>query len=935
MTTQPLRPTNRPVVEVLPDPARRWLPATTAQKDALDSRADILFLGGAVGSLKDLAVTTPIPTPTGWTTMLDLQVGDTVFDDNGTPCTVTGTSPIYLGNRVYEIEFDDGTVIRAGADHLWLTMNESERMRELRHTEHWRAKRRATRPRRGRGLKPWTVERNEANRKYGDDLVTGTVRTTEQIAGTVQGHGAQGRALNHSIKTASPLQLPQRSDLPIHPYVLGVWLGDGTSSCGALTIGEKDQCDLIFQLRMCGRSVVDRKDPISFGVPDLHKELRLSGLLNNKHIPREYLRASREQRIALLQGLMDTDGTANPTKGCVFYNTNLPLMISVRELLLTLGVKANISSWTARVNGKECGLAYGISFVAPFPVFRLGRKLRNQVTPRRATCFRRYIKHVTEVPTEPTKCITVSSSSKLYLCSESFIPTHNTSTMLVDLIQERSYPTMRSYFFRKTFPAMEDAIDQAHQLFSHTGGKYTAGGENAHTWMWPSGAQFRFRQLASQKDVDNSYGKSMSAMGFDEATHWEEKVVRQMIVRNRSTDPNVKIRVRLGSNPGNVGHKWIQKLFMGGFCPHCEPQKAPPQKVLRWDGEWPSDNSKLEIIMENGVKERLSIAYILSNVRDHSLYPPSYLARVKMQSPKTAKALLDGCWKIFEGQYFDVWEPQRGLTPTMTWAEALALPPGTGPMAVPRHALNEQWWWPRWVSSDYGFSISIGAAHLFIHEPQSQNWPRGRVYCVDEFGCQETSPDLAQILIDRWVLGDDKQPLEYRWMPWYLSPDSFADRGVAFTIAGQMNTVLGRYGRGFTSADNDRQGGAIKIYSGLQNGELVICENCVKTIEAMESRIHDPDKENDVLKVSGDEIDDYYDSFRYGWKSFETARQVTTPTKVRIEERLKNEFSKDPTTAMFHAQQIKNEEENRDRPTSYVTPTLRRRQIAQWEKNRR
>jgi hypothetical protein len=81
---------------------------------------------------------------------------------------------------------------------------------------------------------------------------------------------------------------------------------------------------------------------------------------------------------------------------------------------------------------------------------------------------------------------------------------------------------------------------------------------------------------------------------------------------------------------------------------------------------------------------------------------------------------------------------------------------------------------------------------------------------------------------------------------------------------------------------------------GCRRGDLVLCDNCTKTIEALEPRIHDPDHENDVLKVSGEDLDDYYDSFRYGWKSFETARQVTTPTRVRIEELLKERVREGP-----------------------------------------
>jgi len=477
-----------------------------------------------------------------------------------------------------------------------------------------------------------------------------------------------------------------------------------------------------------------------------------------------------------------------------------------------------------------------------------------------------------------------------------------TSTMLVDAIQERDFPTMRSYFFRRTYQELEGgdgAIDQSYRLFSQTGATYNA---STHTWRWPSGAEFYFRHAQYEKNVYPYQGHAMSFLAIDESTHWPEKMVRYLITRNRSTDPNIRVRVRLGTNPGNVGHKWHQKLFLGGVCPHCEPEKAPPQwrwsdEGLRWDGQWPSDGQKLEIEV-GGRKVGLSIAYILSSVRDHQMYSVEYQARLKMQSAATAKALLEGCWKIFEGQYFDVWEPNRVGRP----------------MVVPRRSLGEEWWWPRWISSDYGFTISIAAAHLFIHMPQSKEWPRGRVVIADEFGCQETAAEFARQVLKRWVLGDDGKPIEQRWMPWYLSPDAFRETGVGFTLAGQMNEELQKFGMGFLRADNDRVGGAMKMYTGFESGELIVCEECPKTIEAFESRVHDPDKENDVLKVSGEDLDDYYDSARYGAKSWETARKVGIPRDVQIAEMLGDLPKTDPLAAMHKYSQFLEKEKEQTSP---------------------
>jgi hypothetical protein len=93
----------------------------------------------------------------------------------------------------------------------------------------------------------------------------------------------------------------------------------------------------------------------------------------------------------------------------------------------------------------------------------------------------------------------------------------------------------------------------------------------------------------------------------------------------------------------------------------------------------------------------------------------------------------------------------------------------------------------------------------------------------------------------------------------------------------------------------------------------------------MESRIHDDKKENDVLKISGDPLDDYYDSERYGYLSWETHRQVKAPLNVRIEEQVSKLWDVDPTTAMHRAVKIIEEEKAKDAPGQYGGTMMRRK----------
>ncbi len=481
-----------------------------------------------------------------------------------------------------------------------------------------------------------------------------------------------------------------------------------------------------------------------------------------------------------------------------------------------------------------------------------------------------------------------------------------TATALVSLIQERDYaPRMSAYFFRKTYDAMEQAMTIAGELFPQTGARSVDRHKGlTTTWVWPMGGTFRFRQLKNQADLENNWGKEMSRIAFDESTQWEEKYPRTILSRNRSPDPSLQLHAIFATNPGNVGAKWHMRLWMNGVCPHCEPEKAPPQKTLRWDARWPSDATPLE--GPDG-KYKLSVAYILGRIQDHDKLGPDYIARLYMQSPALAKGLLAGCWRVSEGQFFDIWDYAT--------------------MTVDRKDIGEEWWWPQWVACDYGFSISAPAAGLFKHAPETVACPQGVAYLVDEMGGHDfrdkTAKGFAQAIANRWVLDDDsgQQIPERRWMPWYLSPDAWSEHGKAggfsFNLAHQMNEVLGQYKLGFSPARNDRVGGWMKMYSGLRDGEFKICRSCTKTIEAMESRMKNPDKEGDILKLPGDELDDFADETRYGYYSWATSRPSKKPMEAQVEEKLGELWKLDPTAAMLHRDRLQAELKKEQRPQFY------------------
>jgi replicative DNA helicase len=324
--------------------------------------------------------------------MGEVREGDFLLSDAGEPTKVVGASDIKLNAKCYQIEFDDGTTIVADANHQWKVAR-----------RHWKG-----------------VDR---------------LRRTEQL-----------EAGKFYVRTAYPLQLPDM-ELPIDPYVLGAWLGDGTSAGASITAGDQDVEEMVANIEACGQPTqvhwyhhcwrigLNDGNNGSKGNPFM-RSLRQLGVLNNKHIPDTYLRASFDQRLALLQGLMDTDGAAGGNGGpqCEFVTTSEPLAAGFAELVRSLGFKAKsltLDESATHPTMRCCKLRRQFWFTAypEMPVFRLKRKLdqsnQRERTHRFRPCHR--IKSIREVDSVPVRCVVVDGPTSMFLAGAGMIPTHNST----------------------------------------------------------------------------------------------------------------------------------------------------------------------------------------------------------------------------------------------------------------------------------------------------------------------------------------------------------------------------------------------------------------------------------------------------------------------------------------------------------------------------
>ena len=393
----------------------------------------------STGTGKALDVDTPIPTPTGWKRMGNLVVGDWVFDETGHPTRVTAAFDVMYERPCYEVEFSDGSVLVADAEHEWASYTCTDRAWTSRpRTPVYTAKKFVTpdklatldqlialsqekdhlsiaaaatligghrwsvyqaaqkmlpiNPGKYYALYPrqtlLTAVRSRLERDLREQSRTGrtyTLVTTEQMAATLAVNSTT-RA-NHAIAVADALSLPD-ADVPINPYFLGVWLGDGSSRSSQITTADPD---ILLEIEKVGYTVRKLKShPYLHAVDDEHGKamsrwqpgmtgrLQALGLRLNKHIPTIYLRASERQRRALLAGLLDTDGTVSRHGAIEFTTTTRGLAEDVYELICSLGFRPYLLEGRARLNGKDCGPKWTLAFTTNQQVFRLPRKIAAQ-----------------------------------------------------------------------------------------------------------------------------------------------------------------------------------------------------------------------------------------------------------------------------------------------------------------------------------------------------------------------------------------------------------------------------------------------------------------------------------------------------------------------------------------------------------------------------
>jgi phage terminase large subunit GpA-like protein len=335
---------------------------------------------------KALALDTLIPTPDGMRRIADVTVGDIVFAPDGSQTRVVTESPVHERD-CYDVEFWNGEVITASEDHRW-----------------------------------------QVNTRY----KKGAIETTSQLAAS----GVKvGKGYRYRVDVCRALQVGD-VDLPVEPYTLGAWLGDGSSQDPYIAAGDY-AAQILGQIGTDGYALkmyktAPGKCPLfafkSQSGDGMRKRLRRLGLIGNKHIPDTYLAAGTRQRLRLLQGIMDTDGSCTKAGECDIVQKNERLARGIWQLVNSLGVKATISARTARSQNKTESTVWRVRFYAPqsLKVFTIREKQSRLKQELSSRSYQNTLRRITPAGRQRVKCIGVAHPSELYVCGRGSIPTHNT-----------------------------------------------------------------------------------------------------------------------------------------------------------------------------------------------------------------------------------------------------------------------------------------------------------------------------------------------------------------------------------------------------------------------------------------------------------------------------------------------------------------------------
>jgi predicted phage terminase large subunit-like protein len=539
---------------------------------------------------KALDIKTKILTTSGWKEHGNLKVGEYVFNDEGKPVRILANSGIYDWH-INKLTFAGGETILAADEHLWklhVDYDEHKGRREI-------------------------------------------IQQTNKIF-------ARRHRRNPYIQIAPCLQFKEKK-LLIDPYLLGIWLGNGTSTCGNITCWDKD----INNYSSLGKITKNKNKNTYIIFPEgLRVNLKKLGLLQNKHIPINYILSSKKQRLELLRGLMDTDGTVDKKGRCSFSQKVGQLGRDVYVLLRTLGFKPTIIEHNGKINGRIVGRYYNISFTPNKKdiIFKLKRKqdrIINKIKPDREDKYKFFLTKIESIGLAQVNCIQVEGG--MYLAGESLIPTHNS------WLVTKAFP---AYLFHRN--PMERIIIGAynmeyassfstgiHRILEDTNFKNFSGKQRAYNWE--TNARGFLKAFGMQSGIT---GTSADKIIIDDPVKGYRDAFSQTV---RDSTWNAYIYDICTRQQKNTSHIIIQTRW------HCDDLSG---RLLERDGRI-EDGGKWEVICLPALAEEDDpLGREIGEPLCSELHPLEELLELRKNEPSMFQALYQQNPTLTGGNIIDI-----------------------------------------------------------------------------------------------------------------------------------------------------------------------------------------------------------------------------------------------------------------------------------------
>lgn len=508
------------------------------QKYAIRSNADIVCMTGGTGGGKEMPLDEPVLTVNGWKQMGDIRIGDELVAPlNKELSIVTGVYPQGV-KPIYKITTSDGRTTRCGWEHLWRIYT----------------KKQVSKSRSGLG--------------------GFFVKTTREI---------KEEYLDRGKNVYLPVALPylgKEKDLPIDPYVLGVWLGDGCSGHIGFVVSN-DERDIVEKISNRLDSTYRLHSDHNYN-NRIHKNENVKSVINNlntiglnvysreRFIPQEYLHASIEQRMELLKGLMDSDGNVEEKNRYSFSTTSTKLKDGFVELCRGLGYIVGVHK--EKRTRYESGVCWDISIQTNDIIFSSQKHLtRYYANLEKYKNKNREYKHdfirivsIEYIGDMEAQCIMVSNKDHLYITND-YIVTHNTVALYYAPIEYLAMNDnakivcfMRnvSDFFASgkvvdTLKKMYPLIDRSIKKQPHDPiGEIIRKQEDMGLKLY-NGSEIKFQQLDNESPIIiDKIAKGLQAkkLIFDECNKFEWRTITSFFPRLRS-DSAGKAQIFLAQNP--------------------------------------------------------------------------------------------------------------------------------------------------------------------------------------------------------------------------------------------------------------------------------------------------------------------------------------------------------------------------------------------------